>query len=126
MPRFRTRERDNRVESFEKDPTQPSVLIIEHPDVKRMLLFQRAVVEGSLALLLQCSKYADVAGVTEGKEHEKDALLLDVLVPVAKTYPSEMGILAESQALQCLGGNGYCDAFPGGAVLPRCSHSSNT
>ena len=42
-----------------KDPCQPSVMIIEHPDVRRMLLFQRAVVEGSLSLLLQCGKYAD-------------------------------------------------------------------
>jgi butyryl-CoA dehydrogenase len=77
-----------------------------------MLLFQRAVVEGALSLLLQCSKYADIARVAEGEEREKYSLLLDVLTPVAKTYPSEMGILAVSQALQCLGGYGYCDEFP--------------
>ncbi len=107
-----TRERQQGRKLTEKDPTQQSVFIIEHPDVKRMLLFQRAVVEGSLSLLLQCSKYADLAKVAEENDREKYALLLDVLVPVAKTYPSEMGILASSQALQCLGGYGYCDEFP--------------
>ena len=96
----------------EKDPTQPQVSIIEHPDVKRMLLFQRAVVEGSLSLLLQCSKYSDLQKVGSDDEKEKYTLLLDLLTPVAKTYPSEMGILSISQGLQCLGGSGYCDDYP--------------
>ena len=95
-----------------KDPTQPPVNIIEHADVKRMLLFQRAVVEGSFSLLLQCSLYADRARVLTGEEKEKNELLLDLLTPVAKTYPSEMGILSVSQGLQILGGYGYCDEFP--------------
>jgi alkylation response protein AidB-like acyl-CoA dehydrogenase len=96
----------------EKDPTRPQVSIIEHPDVKRMLLFQRAVAEGSLSLLLQCSKYADLHKVGNDGEKEKYTLLLDLLTPVAKTYPSEMGILSVSQGLQCLGGSGYCDDYP--------------
>jgi alkylation response protein AidB-like acyl-CoA dehydrogenase len=95
-----------------KDPTSPQVPIIEHPDVKRMLLFQRAIVEGSLSLLLQCGKYVDMEKVLEGDEKEKYTLLLEILTPIAKTYPAEMGILAVSQALQCLGGYGYCDEFP--------------
>jgi len=95
-----------------KDPTLPQVPIIEHPDVKRMLLFQRSVVEGSLALLIQCGKYADLAGVLTGEEKEKNGLLLDLLTPVAKTYPSEMGLLSISAGLQCLGGSGYCDDYP--------------
>ena len=53
-----------------------------------------------------------MARVTEGEEREKYVLLLDVLTPVAKSYPSEMGIVSVSQALQCLGGYGYCDEFP--------------
>jgi len=96
----------------EKNPTRPQVPIIEHADVKRMLLFQRAVVEGSLSLLLQCSKYADLLKVGSDEEKEQCALLLDLLTPVAKTYPSEMGVLAISQGLQCLGGSGYCDDYP--------------
>ncbi|MEW6529951.1 MAG: acyl-CoA dehydrogenase [Thermodesulfobacteriota bacterium] len=95
-----------------KDPTLPQVPIICHPDVKRMLLFQRAVVEGSLSLILQCCKYADLAAASGREVSDRYSLLLDLLVPVAKTYPSEMGILAVSQGLQCLGGYGYCDEFP--------------
>jgi alkylation response protein AidB-like acyl-CoA dehydrogenase len=95
-----------------RDPLSPQVPIIEHADVKRMLLFQRAVVEGSLSLLMQCGKYVDLEKVLEGDEKEKYTLLLEILTPVAKTYPAEMGILAVSQALQCLGGYGYCDEFP--------------
>ena len=95
-----------------KDPTLPQVPIIEHPDVKRMLLFQRSIVEGSLALLMQCGKYSDLAGVLTGEEKEKNELLLDLLTPVAKSYPSEMGLLSISAGLQCLGGSGYCDDYP--------------
>ncbi len=96
----------------EKDPSLPPVPIIQHPDVKRMLLFQRAVVEGSLSLLLQCSKYVDLKKVGSDEETEAYALLLDLLTPVAKSYPSENGILSISQGLQCLGGSGYCDDYP--------------
>ena len=107
-----TRERPQGRKLRAKDPTLPQIPIIEHPDVKRMLLFQRAVVEGSLALLFQCSKYADLEIVLEGEEKEKYGMLLDLLTPVAKSYPSEMGVLSVSQGLQCLGGYGYCDEFP--------------
>jgi butyryl-CoA dehydrogenase len=95
-----------------KDPNLPPVPIIEHPDVKRMLLFQRAVTEGSLSLLLQCSRYVDQMLASEGKEKERCHLLLDLLTPIAKSYPSEMGLISISQGLQCLGGYGYCDEFP--------------
>ncbi|MGD9031116.1 MAG: acyl-CoA dehydrogenase [Desulfobacteraceae bacterium] len=96
----------------DKDPTRPQVPIIEHPDVKRMLLFQRAIVEGALSLLFQCAMYADLEIVRTGEEKEKYSLLLDLLTPVAKSYPAEMCIHSVSQALQCLGGYGYCDEFP--------------
>ena len=95
-----------------KDPTQPQIPILQHADIKRMLLFQRAVVEGSISLILQCAGYADRARVLEGEEKEKNELLLDLLTPVAKTYPSEMGILSVSAGVQILGGYGYCDEFP--------------
>ena len=81
--------------------------------MKRMLLFQRSVVEGSFALLLQCALYEDlVTVVSDETEKEKYRLLLDLLTPVAKTYPAEMGIQATSQAIQCFGGYGYCEDFP--------------
>lgn len=94
----------------EKNPDSPQVPIIEHADIKRLLLFQRAVAEGSLALALQVSKYLDLARVNN--EQEKHELLVDFLVPIVKTYPSEMGILSTSAAIQCLGGYGYCHDFP--------------
>lgn len=96
----------------EKDPSKPQTPIIRHADVKRMLLFQKAVLEGSLGLLLQCSQYADIAHVAEGDERDRAALLLDLLTPVAKSYPSEMGCLTTSAAVQILGGAGYTTDFP--------------
>lgn len=94
----------------EKNTGSPQIPIIEHPDIKRMLLFQRAVAEGSLALCLQASQYIDLAKV--GQDRERYELLVDFLVPLVKTYPSEMGILSTSAAIQCLGGYGYCSDFP--------------
>jgi butyryl-CoA dehydrogenase len=96
----------------QKDPNLPPVTIIEHADVKRMLLFQRAVIEGAQSLLMQCSKLVDFQKVLEGEDREKYHLLLEILTPVAKSYPSEMGVHAISQGLQCLGGSGYCDDYP--------------
>ena len=96
----------------DKDISKPQVQIIRHADVKRMLLFQKAVVEGSLSLLTQCSMYADLASVTEGEDREHYHLLLDLLTPIAKTYPSEMCCLTTSAAVQILGGAGYTTDFP--------------
>jgi alkylation response protein AidB-like acyl-CoA dehydrogenase len=96
----------------DKDITKPQVPIIIHADVKRMLLFQKAIVEGSLALILQCSLYSDLAQVTNSEEKEKYELLLDILTPIAKSYPSEMGCLSTSAAVQILGGAGYTTDFP--------------
>lgn len=88
------------------------VNIIEHADVRRMLFFQKAVAEGALSLLLHCAYYADK--VKGGKEETKEIyqLILDLLTPVAKSFPSEMGILSTSAAIQVLGGAGYCKDFP--------------
>ena len=95
-----------------KDPSQPQIPILEHADIKRMLLFQRAVIEGSLSLLVQCSYYSDMAAHGDAESKERYDLLLDLLTPVGKTYPSEMGVISVSQGIQVLGGYGYCDEFP--------------
>ena len=95
-----------------KDPSQPQIPILEHADIKRMLLFQRAVIEGSLSLLVQCSYYSDMAAHGDAETKERYDLLLDLLTPVGKTYPSEMGVISVSQGIQVLGGYGYCDEFP--------------
>ena len=95
-----------------KDPNLPQIPIVEHADVRRMLLFQRAVVEGALSLILRCCMYADLSREKETERGKRYSLLLDLLTPVAKTYPSEMGIPSVSQGLQVLGGYGYCQEFP--------------
>jgi len=95
-----------------RDVTKPQVPIIQHADVKRMLLFQKATMEGALALLLQCSYYMDVAKAGEGAEQERAELLLDLLMPIAKSYPAEMGVLSTSAAIQVHGGAGYTTDFP--------------
>lgn len=95
-----------------KDPTQPQTLIINHADVKRMLLFQKSVVEGSLSLLLQCGLWSDLAHVADGETKERAELLLDLLTPIAKSYPSEMCCQTTSAAVQILGGAGYTTDFP--------------
>ncbi len=107
-----TKERLQGRKLSQKDPLTPQVPIIEHSDIRRLLLLQRAIVEGSISLLTQCAIYHDLEHVTEGEEKEKYNLLLELLTPVAKTYPSEMGILSTSAGLQCLGGYGYCEEFP--------------
>jgi butyryl-CoA dehydrogenase len=94
-----------------KNPAEAQVNIIEHPDVRRMLLFQKSIVEGSLSLLLQCSLYADLERASEGVQKENYFLLLDLLTPIAKSYPSEMAILTTSAAIQCLGGYGFLEDF---------------
>ena len=86
--------------------------IIEHADVRRMLLFQRAAVEGAQSLLMYCCKLYDVMVAATGEEKETAYLLLELLRPVAKSYPAEMAIQSCSQGLQILGGYGYCDKTP--------------
>ena len=106
-----TRERPQGRHPSLKDPLLPQVPIIEHADIKRMLLFQKSIVEGSISLLLQCSYYNDLHKIG-GEESERAHLLLELLTPIAKSFPSEMGTLAVSAGMQCLGGAGYTDDFP--------------
>ena len=94
------------------DPTTPQVPIIEHADIRRLLLYQRSFVEGAFSLSMQCCRYADIQTAAEGEEKEKAALLLDLLIPVAKSYPAETSVRSTSQAIQCFGGYGYCEDFP--------------
>ncbi|NBB19707.1 acyl-CoA dehydrogenase [Runella sp. CRIBMP] len=91
----------------------PQIPIIQHPDVKRMLLLQKAIVEGSLSLLMETARCADIAHASEDpEEKEKYHLMLELLTPVAKTYPTEMGMVAVSNGLQVLGGYGFTEDFP--------------
>ena len=98
--------------SGKKDPTSGQTLIINHPDVRRMLLLQKAINEGSLSLLMETAKLVDLAHVEEGDAASNAHLLLELLTPIAKTYPSEKGQEAINNGLQIFGGYGFCMDFP--------------
>jgi butyryl-CoA dehydrogenase len=95
-----------------KDPTQPQVRIIEHADVKRMLLAQKSYCEGAVALELYCARLVDELRTGEAQAAQDAGLLLDMLTPVAKSWPSEWCLEANSLAIQVLGGCGYTRDFP--------------
>lgn len=91
-----------------KDPSMPQVPIVEHADVKRMLLAQKAYVEGGLALLLYCGKLVDLAHSAQSDEERDSAtLLLEMLTPVGKSWPSQWCLAANDLAIQVHGGYGY-------------------
>jgi butyryl-CoA dehydrogenase len=91
-----------------KDPAQPQVPIIEHVDVRRMLLRQKAIVEGSFALLAFTAMQSDLAEHGEDAEARRRAsLLVDALTPIAKSFPAEWGFESNALALQVHGGYGY-------------------
>ena len=95
-----------------KDPRLPQVPIIEHADVRRMLLRQKAIVEGGLGLILQTALYADRARhASTEPERQHAQLLLDLLTPVAKSFPAEKGFESNALALQIHGGYGYTSEF---------------
>jgi len=96
-----------------ENPASEPVTIIQHPDVRRMLLHQKAFVEGSLSLILQCYLYLDIQGHTDDPDTKKKyTRLLNLLTPVAKSYGAEKGVISVNQALQVLGGYGYTQDFP--------------
>ena len=91
-----------------KDPSAPQVPIIEHADVKRMLLAQKAYVEGGMALQLYCAKLVDLSHSAESdEERDSTGLLLDILTPVGKSWPSQWCLEANNLAIQVHGGYGY-------------------
>ena len=91
-----------------KDPTAAQVPIVEHPDVKRMLLAQKSYVEGALALALYCGRLIDIGHSPESDaELESSTLLLDILTPIAKSWPSQWCLEANNLAIQVHGGYGY-------------------
>ncbi|HKH50285.1 MAG TPA: acyl-CoA dehydrogenase [Mycobacterium sp.] len=94
-----------------KDPARPPVALIEHADVKRMLLAQKAYVEGSLALGLYCWMLLDEERTSTGPDRERTHLLLEVLTPIAKSWPSQWCLEANSLAIQVHGGYGYTEEF---------------
>lgn len=95
-----------------KDAAQPQVRIIEHADVRRMLLAQKSYGEGALALNLYCARLVDEQRTAAPAAADEARLLLEVLTPIAKSWPSEWCLEANSLAIQVLGGYGYTRDFP--------------
>ena len=95
-----------------KDASAPQVRIIEHADVKRMLLAQKSYGEGALALELYCARLVDVQRTGDAQAVAEAGLLLEVLTPIAKSWPSEWCLEANSLAIQVHGGYGYTRDFP--------------
>jgi butyryl-CoA dehydrogenase len=95
-----------------KDHSAPQIPIIGHTDVKRMLMMQKAIAEGGLALGLLCAQLVDDLHTGTGEQAEKAGLLLELLTPIAKSWPSEWAQEANSLAIQVLGGYGYTRDFP--------------
>jgi butyryl-CoA dehydrogenase len=94
-----------------KDPTQPPVPLIRHADIRRMLLAQKSYVEGGLALELYCARLVDESHTGEAQAAREAGTLLEVLTPIAKSWPSEWCLEANSLAIQVLGGYGYTRDF---------------
>jgi alkylation response protein AidB-like acyl-CoA dehydrogenase len=94
------------------DPSSSPVRIIEHADVKRLLLAQKAYVEGAFALVLYCARLVDRKRMARSGDTDQLDLLLDVLTPIAKSWPSECCLEANKHAIQVLGGYGYSREYP--------------
>lgn len=93
----------------EKDPQSKPLNIVEHADVKRMLLAQKSYVEGSLALCLLAAKLVDEQEALGNKD---SGILLDLLTPIVKSFPSYYGPKANDLAIQVLAGAGYTREYP--------------
>ena len=95
-----------------KDASRPQVRIIEHADIKRMLLAQKSYSEGALALALYSARLVDEQHTGQAKAADEARLLLEVLTPIVKSFPSEWCLEANSLAIQIHGGYGYTRDFP--------------
>jgi alkylation response protein AidB-like acyl-CoA dehydrogenase len=95
-----------------KDVSKPQIRIIEHADVKRMLLAQKSYCEGALALEFYCARLVDEHHSGTPDASAEASLLLEMLTPIAKSWPSEWCLEANSLAIQVLGGYGYTRDFP--------------
>ena len=96
-----------------RDPKAPPVPILRHADVRRMLLSQKCWVEGGLALVLYCARLCDEERCEDDPARKLELhLLLELLTPIAKSWPSEFCLEANKLAIQVLGGYGYTRDYP--------------
>jgi butyryl-CoA dehydrogenase len=95
-----------------KDAAKPQIPIIQHADIKRMLLAQKSYCEGALALELYCARMVDEQRTGTPEASADASLMLEMLTPIAKSWPSEWCLEANSLAIQIHGGYGYTRDFP--------------
>jgi alkylation response protein AidB-like acyl-CoA dehydrogenase len=96
-----------------KDPLSPPLPLVAHADVRRMLLAQKAYVEGAYSLALYAARLVDEQRTSlSDEERNERSLLLELLTPVVKSWPSQWCLEANSLAIQILGGYGYTREFP--------------
>ena len=108
----KTRTQGRAIGAGGKDATQPQLPIIDHADVKRMLLAQKSYCEGALALELYCARLVDELHTAPEALAAEAGVLLEMLTPIAKSWPSEWCLEANSLAIQVHGGYGYTRDFP--------------
>ncbi|WP_432843113.1 acyl-CoA dehydrogenase [Dactylosporangium sp. CA-092794] len=96
-----------------KDPAAPPVPLVEHPDVRRMLLAQKSYAEGALGLVLYCARLIDEERTAPGEAERRTAHdLLDILTPIVKSWPAQWCLAANDLAIQIHGGAGYTRDHP--------------
>jgi alkylation response protein AidB-like acyl-CoA dehydrogenase len=95
-----------------KNPDAPQVPIVEHPDVRRMLLSSKAYTEAMRAILLQTARYVDMSHLSEGEESKRYHSYVEMLTPICKAWCSEWGLQVTHWCLQVHGGYGYTMEYP--------------
>ena len=96
-----------------RNPEDPQIMISEHADIKRMLMTQKAFIEGAQTLMYYCAELIDTNKVSNDHEaNQRRNLLLDLLTPICKSWPSEFCLEANKLAIQVLGGYGYTREYP--------------
>ncbi len=94
------------------NPDAKPTVIINHPDVRRMLLWMKCHVEAMRALVYLCAYAIDRKIASEGEESEKWHGIMELLVPITKAYNTDMGFRVTELAIQIYGGYGYCQDYP--------------
>ncbi len=96
-----------------KDPQAPRAPIIEHPDVRRMLMYMKSLVDGMRSLMYSVARFSDLSEHSQDeKERERCSHLVELLTPICKAYGSNMGFRVNETAIQVYGGYGYCQEYP--------------
>jgi alkylation response protein AidB-like acyl-CoA dehydrogenase len=96
-----------------RNPEDPQIMISEHADIKRMLMTQKAFIEGAQTLIYYCAELIDTKKLLDDKDQcQRIDLLLDLLTPICKSWPSEYCLEANKLAIQVLGGYGYTREYP--------------